>query len=284
MIYCFVAKHTDADTKMKRKELILSVVKRIEEMLAQKKRISVDYVADISGFSKRYIQKTFKEQTKYSISEYIRKRRLTQAAILIKLTQKSLHHIAMDLQFTTQQSFTRSFCQEFNMSPLQFRKMDYLDCSKFTPDYSLKLKSYSIRKSCLNNIKLKVKSIVFKESLLGSSSTRGSIFRYKEVDKILQHKPEAIIITSIEPHSKSNNEVYLNAQIGFEDIVNYNNETPRMSCWEISFTGTWHDYISFGRFFIFEVDIHIRKFIMEMITIDDNEKKTYNAKIYIPFY
>lgn len=252
--------------------------------VSQKKKISVDYVADISGYSKRYIQKIFKEQTKYSISEYIRKRRLTQAAILIKLTQKSLHHIAMDLQFTTQQSFTRSFCQEFNMSPLQFRKMNYLDCSKFTPDYSLKLKSYSIRKLCLNNIKLKVKSVFFKESLLGINSTRGNVFRHKEIDKILQNKPEAIIITSIEPRSKYNHEVYLNARIGFEDVVNYNNEVPRMSCWEIDFTGTWHDYISFGRFFIFEVEIHVHNFIMEIITIDDNEKKTYNAKIYIPFY
>lgn len=275
--------HSDKDIKMEKKELILSVIKRIEEMLTQKKKVSVNYVADISGFSKRYIQKTFKEETKLTISEYIRKRRLTQAAILIKLTQKSLHHIAMDLQFTTQQSFTRSFCQEFKMSPLQFRKMNYLDCSKFTPDYSLKLKSYSIRKLSLNNIKLNGKNIFFKESLLGANSKRGNIFRHREIDKILQYKPEVIIVTTIEPNSKSNNEVYLNAQIGFEDIVNYNSEVPRMSCWEIDFTGTWHDYISFGRFFIFEVEIYIRKFIMEIITIDNNEKKTYNAKIYIPF-
>ncbi|MBS9069757.1 helix-turn-helix transcriptional regulator [Escherichia coli] len=268
---------------MKKKELILSIIKRIEEMLTQKKKISVNHVADISGFSKRYIQKTFKEETKLTISEYIRKRRLTQAAILIKLTQKSLHHIAMDLQFTTQQSFTRSFCQEFKMSPLQFRKMDYLDCSKFTQNYSLKLKSYSIRKLSLNNIKLNVKSIFFKESLLGANSKRGNIFRHREIDKILQYKPEVIIVTTIEPSSKSNNEVYLNAQIGFEDVVNHNSEVPRMSCWEIDFTGTWHDYISFGRFFIFEVEIYIRKFIMEIITVDNDKKNIYNAKIYIPF-
>ncbi len=275
--------YSDKDIKMKKKELILSIIKRIEEMLTQKKKISVNHVADISGFSKRYIQKTFKEETKLTISEYIRKRRLTQAAILIKLTQKSLHHIAMDLQFTTQQSFTRSFCQEFKMSPLQFRKMDYLDCSKFTQNYSLKLKSYSIRKLSLNNIKLNVKSIFFKESLLGANSKRGNIFRHREIDKILQYKPEVIIVTTIEPSSKSNNEVYLNAQIGFEDVVNHNSEVPRMSCWEIDFTGTWHDYISFGRFFIFEVEIYIRKFIMEIITVDNDKKNIYNAKIYIPF-
>ncbi|WP_432276495.1 AraC family transcriptional regulator [Escherichia coli] len=50
--------------------------------------MKVDEVAAISGYSKRYLQKIFEEVVGMTISKYIRKRKLTQGAILIKLTKK----------------------------------------------------------------------------------------------------------------------------------------------------------------------------------------------------
>lgn len=73
---------------MNPEHIVLSVIQRIESRLDKKETISVNEVANISGFSKRYIQKIFKERVQMPISTYIRKRRLTQAAIFIKLTKK----------------------------------------------------------------------------------------------------------------------------------------------------------------------------------------------------
>ncbi|HCM0164231.1 TPA: helix-turn-helix domain-containing protein, partial [Salmonella enterica] len=125
---------------MSKEKIVLNIIKRIESKLDNKENISVSDVASISGFTKRYMQKIFKEQVHLTISSYIKRRRLTKAAILIKLTKKSFYHIAMDLHFSTQQSFTRAFSREFNVSPLHFRNSAYFDCSKLLPNLSLKLK------------------------------------------------------------------------------------------------------------------------------------------------
>ena len=47
---------------MNPEHIVLSVIQRIESRLDKKETISVNEVANISGFSKRYIQKIFKER------------------------------------------------------------------------------------------------------------------------------------------------------------------------------------------------------------------------------
>lgn len=56
---------------MNKESIVLNVIERIESRLEKKENIGVDEVTDISGFTKIYIQKTFKEQTKMNISSYI---------------------------------------------------------------------------------------------------------------------------------------------------------------------------------------------------------------------
>lgn len=46
---------------MTKKEIVMSVIKRIETKLQQMENISVDEVATISGYSKRYMQKYFRK-------------------------------------------------------------------------------------------------------------------------------------------------------------------------------------------------------------------------------
>lgn len=58
---------------MTKKEIVMSVVKRIETKLQQMENISVDEVAAISGYSKRYMQKIFLEVIGMRISKYIKK-------------------------------------------------------------------------------------------------------------------------------------------------------------------------------------------------------------------
>lgn len=52
------------------------------------------------------------------LGEYIRKRRLCRAAILVRLTAKSMLDIALSLHFDSQQSFSREFKKLFGCSPV----------------------------------------------------------------------------------------------------------------------------------------------------------------------
>ncbi|HFK3790845.1 TPA: helix-turn-helix domain-containing protein [Escherichia coli] len=272
---------------MTKKEIVMSVVKRIETKLQQMENISVDEVAAISGYSKRYMQKIFLEVIGMRISKYIKKRKLTQAAILIKLTKKSIYHIAMDLNYSTQQSFTRAFFQEFKVSPLQYRLKDEFDCSALFPNYALNLPPINIKKGNINHLKLKVESFQYQDSLLNDEyKSRANKIRFNRIMGILSSKDEAIVVSKFEPKSLLDFNLDLNVMVGYKDEKSYNYEIKEKKCWIIEYNGTWGDYIIFGRFFLCYCDISFdNSFIVEKIKFKGNNdscEKIYNSIIYLP--
>lgn len=269
---------------MNKELIVLSVIEKIESRLEKKENISVDEVADISGFTKRYIQKIFKEQIKMNISSYIKRRRLTKAAILIKLTKKSIYHIAMDLNFSTQQAFTRAFSREFNVSPLNYRNSEYFDFSMLLPNRAIKPCNYSIKKTQTPRLKLNLESFYFDVSLLDNNSARVNKFRFLEINKLISNGKDVFIVTTIEPNSKSENIVRLHARIGCKDTENYNFEKNISTCWEITYSGKWEDYVKFGRLFVLELDFHSSMYFIEMIKASKmtSIENIYDIKIYLP--
>lgn len=57
--------------------------------------ISIEDIAQKSGYSRRNIQLLFRNFMHVPLGEYIRKRRLCRAAILVRLTAKSMLDIAL---------------------------------------------------------------------------------------------------------------------------------------------------------------------------------------------
>ncbi|MFV8760557.1 helix-turn-helix domain-containing protein [Yersinia enterocolitica] len=269
---------------MNKESIVLSIIERIESKLEKKENIKVDEVANISGYTKRYTQKIFKEQINMNISSYIKKRRLSLAAIIIKLTKKSFYHIAMDFHFSTQQSFTRAFSREFNLTPSNFRKSEYFDYSNLLPNRAMKLTHYEIRKTRINDLNLCVDNYTYQVGLLNDDLTRSNKIRLSEVKKILANKEEIVIVTTFTPTSKYEDILQLQAKIGFKDNVKFNYKINGMFCWEISYSGEWSEYIKFGRFFIFELEFSAPTFFIEEIHSSKRELHDdfYDVKIYIP--
>ncbi|OSK88082.1 helix-turn-helix transcriptional regulator [Escherichia coli] len=269
---------------MNKEKIVLHIIERIEARIQKKENISVNEVAVIAGYTKRYTQKIFKEQTGMNISTYIRRRRLTQAAILIKMTKKTLYHIAMDLHFSTQQSFSRAFSREFDITPIDFRNGSYLDCSKLLPNRAIKLTNYHIQKTHIPALKLSVKSFCFYERLLSIKATRASKLRISEINNIISNKKEVIIITTVIPNSKIEDVVQLHTRIGYKDNETFNFETDIMQCWEITYSGGWDEYIKFGRSFMLELDFCSPLYFIEMIKKSeiDSSDDIYHVKIYLP--
>ncbi|EPW1928858.1 helix-turn-helix domain-containing protein [Escherichia coli] len=271
---------------MKKEDIVMSIINRIEAKLQRWVNIKVDEVADISGYSKRYLQKIFQEVVGMTISKYIRKRKLTQSAILIKLTKKKIYHIAMDLNYPTQQSFTRAFRQEFKISPLQYRLKNEFDCSVLLPSYALNLQPINIKKGNVKHLRLKVESFYFQDSLLNNEyKARGNKIRLNKITEILESKDEAIVVSTLVPKSLLDLNVDLNVVIGYKDEENYNYEIKDKEFWVVEYNGTWDSYIMFGRFFLCYCDISFDTFIMENIRYNgsnDNCEQIYHSTIYLP--
>jgi len=84
--------------------------------------LSLDNVAAKAGYSKWHLQRMFKDVTGHAIGAYIRARRLTKAAVELRLTKKTILEIALKYQFDSQQSFTRRFKYIFKVTPSYYRR------------------------------------------------------------------------------------------------------------------------------------------------------------------
>jgi len=115
--------------------IISDVIKWIEKNLESP--ISIDVVAKKSGYSKWYLQRMFKKVTGRILGGYIRHRRLTYAALVLKLTCKPILDIAMQYRFNSQQTFTRSFKKQFTMTPASYRRSELWDTSGLMPAIEL---------------------------------------------------------------------------------------------------------------------------------------------------
>lgn len=86
--------------------------------------LSLDNVAAKAGYSKWHLQRMFKEVTGQAIGAYIRARRLSKAAVALRLTSRPILDIALQYRFDSQQTFTRAFKKQFTQTPALYRRAE----------------------------------------------------------------------------------------------------------------------------------------------------------------
>ncbi|WP_406705563.1 MDR efflux pump AcrAB transcriptional activator RobA [Sodalis sp.] len=97
--------------------------------------LSLDRVAERSGYSKWHLQRKFKLATGQAIGAYIRARRLSRAALVLRLTSRSVADIALQYGFDSQQTFTRAFKKQFIQTPALYRRSRKWHFSGMHPPY-----------------------------------------------------------------------------------------------------------------------------------------------------
>lgn len=102
-------------------KIIYGVIEFIEKNLSEK--LSLEDIAKIAGYSKYHLHRMFLSKVGCTIHQYIRKRRLTEAARKLVTTEKTILEIALDCGYETQQSFTFAFTNFYGTSPLIYRKI-----------------------------------------------------------------------------------------------------------------------------------------------------------------
>ncbi|WP_313686694.1 helix-turn-helix domain-containing protein, partial [Pantoea sp.] len=103
--------------------------------------IFLDKVSEKSGYSKWHLQRIFKAETKINLASYVRQRRLSKAAIMLKMTSVLVCDISDYLGFSTQQTFTRTFTRHFGIAPGKYRMQEDWHFQGITSDLRLEKKS-----------------------------------------------------------------------------------------------------------------------------------------------
>lgn len=101
-------------------ETISLVVDYIDKNLSSE--LTLEQIADKAGYSKYHLHRMFSCIVGQPINSYIKRRKLTEAARELALTNKSILDIALDTGYTSQQAFSNSFKKLFKKSPDRYRK------------------------------------------------------------------------------------------------------------------------------------------------------------------
>lgn len=118
------------------REVIQESIDYIENNL--KEKILLEDLAKIAFLSKFHYHRIFHGIIGKTVMDYIRKRRLTEAAKELVESDEKIINIALKYQFSCQESFTRAFKKMFDISPGEFRRrqVDILLYRKIETSYS----------------------------------------------------------------------------------------------------------------------------------------------------
>ncbi|EAA5918000.1 helix-turn-helix domain-containing protein [Salmonella enterica subsp. enterica] len=121
---------------MKRtKKTFISIVDWIEKNIRED--ICVDDIVIKSGYSKRNVQYIFKKYLGYGIYGYLKKRRLSLAAKLLKMTRMPIIEISSIYHFSSCQSFCRAFTATFGIPPAKYRRTTNWILNNYTGNAAL---------------------------------------------------------------------------------------------------------------------------------------------------
>lgn len=101
--------------------IIQETIEYIEKNLHEE--LSLENTAQHAGFSKFHYHRIFQKEVGVTVSEYIRYRRIANAANLLLYSDEKIIDIALYYRFESQESFTRSFKKYYQLPPGQYRKI-----------------------------------------------------------------------------------------------------------------------------------------------------------------
>ncbi|UQZ34498.1 AraC family transcriptional regulator [Paenibacillus sp. PK3_47] len=106
---------------MKYNAMIQKTIQYIENNLHEE--LSLEGIANFIGFSKYHYHRIFQKEVGVTLSEYIRYRRIADAANILLYTGEKIIDIAVYYRFESQEAFTRAFKKYYHLPPGQYRKI-----------------------------------------------------------------------------------------------------------------------------------------------------------------
>jgi AraC-like DNA-binding protein len=85
--------------------------------------LSLDSVVKLSGFSKSHFFRLFKDFTGTTYYEYLQKKRMSNAELMLIDTSDSVANIAMKSGYNSLATFNRVFKESHNCTPTEYRRM-----------------------------------------------------------------------------------------------------------------------------------------------------------------
>ncbi|SES95018.1 AraC-type DNA-binding protein [Enterococcus malodoratus] len=99
--------------------IVASITGYIEEHLQEK--VTLEELANQLNYSKFYLLHAFKETTQQSLYNYIKRRRLNEAAKVLLYSDQRIIEVAIQTGYQSQPAFTKAFEELFKLTPKRYR-------------------------------------------------------------------------------------------------------------------------------------------------------------------
>lgn len=104
----------------------VEIVQQIQNYIKEHSKdedFGVESVCNAVGYSRRQVDRFFKENLGKTLYEYINAVCLTQGAKELVNTEQSVLEVALNSHFESHEGFTRSFTKRFHVTPIAYREM-----------------------------------------------------------------------------------------------------------------------------------------------------------------
>lgn len=264
------------------------LVEWIESCIRSKMPMKVEPIARKSGYSLRHLHNIFRDEVGTTLGRYIRLRRITQAALLVRFTNKSLLDISLDLNFGSQQALTRTFVKHFDCTPLEFRKRNFIDTSKLYPPFSNKFNSITFEEVSLNSIYICATNFNYQDTILGSRIIENNNLKKEKILHVLKNKEKAYVVSSWTCLNNLESTIDVKSFIGFE-VPSKEESTVLISHENYissTFKGSWDEYITFSQqLYMNSSFVRVEGYDIELFYLDeDNCTLEGELQFIITFY
>ncbi len=106
-------------------DTFFNVCKYINEHCAEE--LSLDMVVELSGFSKSHFIRLFKDFTGVTYYDYLQKRRMANAELLLIDTGNSISDVAMQSGYNSLATFNRVFKDSHGCTPTEYRRQAWMN-------------------------------------------------------------------------------------------------------------------------------------------------------------
>jgi len=97
-----------------------------------KSNLTIETISRHFHVSRFHLQRLFKAYTGEALIHYVRKRKLSEAAVLLKKKRTTILDVAIEFDFHSHEAFTRAFKSQYGITPDEYRSSIGLIC-EFLP-------------------------------------------------------------------------------------------------------------------------------------------------------
>lgn len=248
-----------------------------------------DLVADI-GYSRRTIETWFKEHYQLSLGEYILRRRLSRAAIMLRMTSIPVTDIAYLFHYQSSQGFSRAFKKMTGLTPSEYRRARVWNFDVLQPSFLLSDHQTPELEICeLNETFLYTHQIIEHDHLFDTSVHDIT----KKIKKLLienRHEIDRITLVPRPPERLGKSRSYL-----VEVLISYSLQSDttakRGTCVvkgkyaKMTFSGSWEGYSAFNKIAFVKAMVKKRLALREgiyLIQFNSYSDEHVNFDVFIP--